>query len=73
MSMEGLNNELPKMDKEKYAAVPQETIDGIVALVKDKFPGASEDEQAMVNIIVAKLPEIVAEAKAKREAVKTVH
>jgi uncharacterized membrane protein len=72
--MEGLNRELPKMDKEKFEAVPEATVEGITALVTERYVDSTpEDKVAMVNIIVAKLPEMLAEAKAKREEVKTVH
>jgi hypothetical protein len=72
--MEGMNQELPKMDKEKFEAVPEATVEGITALVTEHFVGrTAEDKVAMVNYIVAKMPGLLAEAEAKREEVKTVH
>ena len=72
--MEGMNNELPRMEKQKYEAVPEETVEGIAALVTKNIASASpEDRQAIVNIIVAGLPKLLEEAKAKREEVKTIH
>ena len=74
MSMEGMNRELPKMDKEKFEAVPEATVEGVTALVTETFVDSTpEDKMAMVNYIVAKMPGLLAEAKAKREEVKTMH